>query len=200
MGNFPRTASFATGKMAKMRVWNKELSAAEVAAIYAGNESDVKSYMVGAWDFEEQSGTVIYNKVANSDHGTFSGTTGSQWVLDTSGKIPPNTIRQGFRLASGVQIPILNSGASAANGAAITNPAIAGYNFGTCTLEIDDEIAAIRAVDNLFTTPFFYNSATPGDIRQFDPSSDIVANYESANKLTATITGSTSIINFRLKG
>jgi hypothetical protein len=149
---------------------------------------------------QEASGTTIYDTSGNARHGTFNGTTGSQWVLTDSGAyVRPHNLLDGFKLASGVYIPILNSGASAADGNPITNPALAGYNFAPCTLEIDGEIAEIRAVDDLFTTPFLYNSATPGDIRQFDPASDIVADYESAGKLTAEITGSTSIKNFRLK-
>jgi len=67
----------------------------------------------------EGAGTTIYNALANAAHGTLSTSVGV-WVNFMNNVI--HALQYGFRDSAGTKIPALLSGASAADGNAITNP------------------------------------------------------------------------------
>jgi hypothetical protein len=74
------------------------------------------------YPLEEASGAAFYDVSGNGRHGIFSGTLGTARAARVD-EVPSYNVLHGFRLASGVYIPALLSGASAADGNAITNPA-----------------------------------------------------------------------------
>jgi hypothetical protein len=98
------------------------------------------------YNFEESSGLTCYNVVANANHGTIS--TGDLTTMRAARRNVGTSWNalKGFRLATvgaydNVQIPALASGASAANGAALTNPGGFVHNGG---------IYGVKQVDPLF--------------------------------------------------
>jgi hypothetical protein len=98
------------------------------------------------YPFEEGAGNVFYNSIANANHGTIS--TGDLTTMRAARRNVGTSWNalKGFRLATvgaydNVQIPALASGASAANGAALTNPGGFVHNGG---------IYGVKQVDPLF--------------------------------------------------
>jgi len=60
------------GVIAKLRVYNRSLSANEVQEHYHGSFNNNNS-LVGYWDFEEKTGTTVYDKSGNGNNGVFMG-------------------------------------------------------------------------------------------------------------------------------
>ena len=117
------TDTFANGDICDSRLYNTELSASDVAKIY-NQASDQPLPTVGHWPLAEGSGNTAYNVVANANHGTLNGS-----PVRTKQDVYHRNITKGFRKSGAIFIPALNSGASAADGNALTNPDEIGTNF-----------------------------------------------------------------------
>jgi hypothetical protein len=71
-----------------------------------------------AYQLQEGSGDVVYNTVANANHGSIEGTLGDQWDLRCT-VTKDACVEGGALVDAGAVIPILSGGTSYANGAAI---------------------------------------------------------------------------------
>ena len=89
-GMYGAGAGFFTGLMDEIGIWNKQLDADAVTAIYNSGkpialDADSGNYdnsddLVGWWRFEEGSGTSVADSSTNSNAGTISGS--ASWSTD----------------------------------------------------------------------------------------------------------------------
>ncbi|MCB5270473.1 MAG: T9SS type A sorting domain-containing protein [Candidatus Cloacimonetes bacterium] len=74
-GTGPQTGMYLNGSLCEARVWNRLLTAAEVAANYGVPISPTTNNLVGYWKMDEGQGNIAYDSVANGHNGTIYPTT-----------------------------------------------------------------------------------------------------------------------------
>lgn len=71
--------SYLNGRVSDVRVFNRAMSAAEVASVYAGN--DIASGLIGSWPCDAKSGLTLLDTSDHGNHLICSGmTTGQLWA------------------------------------------------------------------------------------------------------------------------
>ncbi|MFA5932493.1 MAG: DUF2341 domain-containing protein [Microgenomates group bacterium] len=74
-GSYFGTAEYMIGNIDEVRLYNRSLSATEVTALYNWTpQANEAPGPVGAWDFEEATGTTLIDNSTNGYNGTWSGT------------------------------------------------------------------------------------------------------------------------------
>ncbi|HXN51421.1 MAG TPA: LamG domain-containing protein [Candidatus Acidoferrum sp.] len=78
---------YFNGTLDDVRVWNRQLSASEVLALFNDSSGPASSSLIGWWKFDDGSGTSAVDSSGNGLTGTLNG--GVTWV---AGKIGPHAI------------------------------------------------------------------------------------------------------------
>ena len=67
------------GNIDDLAIWNAALSAGQISGLAATGSPEEISGLSAHWDFNEGSGSTLYDQTANANHGTI---TGPVWSTD----------------------------------------------------------------------------------------------------------------------
>ena len=82
IGRHDQELDYHNGKIDKIGIWSRDLSASEVLEIAQGTDFDqISSGLVAHWDFNQGSGDILVDQTGNGNDGLIYGAT---WVEETS--------------------------------------------------------------------------------------------------------------------
>jgi len=143
-------------------VWDYRISQDAVTAAGAlwistdgslGNDPDMTTFS-GWWPMAEGSGAVFHNVLANEHHGTWFNSPNLSATQDDF----HYNLNYGFTDLAGVHVPAFISGATDADGNAITNPAVDGWNGAETQCNFDPwQIPALSVTTISYEMPHAFD-------------------------------------------
>lgn len=143
--------NYFTGRLCDLRLSTAEWSSGDAATYHTESGEDSTLSVAKWWPMAEGSGTECFEVVTGAGASALMVGGGSMDWTNRQDVFHFNA-NQGFRLASGVYIPALLSGATASGGAALTNPAVNFWNFPESHIDFDPYgVPSLSHVSNDFT-------------------------------------------------
>jgi hypothetical protein len=169
LNDYNRGSSQVMGALSDKSTYEKQAANQEYCV---PGDSSSCAPPVGRWDFEEGTGTTINDSSGNGNTGTYSGTTGSQWVNDHGSKalsfngtnnyvnIGSNTVGNGtaytmeawFKTNDLTTLPNIYAEASTVGGNESSNIQIYVSSDGTLDAYIRDNASVIGTIDTTSPT------------------------------------------------